>query len=53
MGENYRYDLINDRTGEIIDGGFWTGDIDSLKVFVWNTVLPINQHQNEKDGETR
>ena len=53
MGENYRYDLINDKTGEIIDGGFWTGDIDSLKVFAWNTVLPINQHQKEKDGETR
>ena len=35
MGENYAYDLVNEQTGEIIDGGFWTGDVESLKAFAF------------------
>lgn len=34
-GENYMYDLIDAKTGEVRDGGCWTGDIDSLKSFAW------------------
>ena len=30
-GENYIYDIIDDSTGEVIDGGVWTGDIEDLK----------------------
>lgn len=37
-GENYVYDLIDAKTGELLDGGFWTGDIDSLKSFAWRDV---------------
>lgn len=34
-GENYTYDLIDANTGKVLDGGCWTGDLDSLKSFVW------------------
>lgn len=30
-GENYIYDIIDDTTGEVIDGGVWTGDLEALK----------------------
>jgi len=30
-GENYIYDIIDDSTGEVIDGGVWTGDLEDLK----------------------
>jgi len=31
-GENYMYDIIDNATEEVIDGGVWTGDIEALKV---------------------
>lgn len=30
-GENYIYDIIDDSTGEVIDGGVWTGSLEDLK----------------------
>ena len=53
MGENYAYDLVNEQTGEIIDGGFWTGDIESLKAFAFNAALQLKEHSLGKDGNVR
>lgn len=53
MGENYVYDLVNEQTGEIIDGGFWTGDIESLKAFAFNAAPQLKEHFIGKDGDTR
>ena len=53
MGENYAYDLVNEQTGEIIDGGFWTGDIESLKAFAFNAAPQLKEHFLEKGGDTR
>ena len=30
-GENYIYDIIDEATGEVVDGGVWTGDLEDLK----------------------
>ena len=53
MGENYAYDLVSEKTGEIVDGGFWTGDIESLKAFAFNSAPTLNEHLLGKEGEER
>ncbi|MBR3035755.1 MAG: DUF3846 domain-containing protein [Lachnospiraceae bacterium] len=53
MDENYAYDLVNEQTGEIIDGGFWTGDIESLKAFAFNAAPQLKEHSIGKDGDVR
>ena len=53
MGENYAYDLVNEKTGEIIDGGFWTGDIESLKAFAFKSAPTLNGHLLGKEGKER
>ena len=30
-GYNYMYDIIDNATGEVVDGGVWTGDLEDLK----------------------
>jgi hypothetical protein len=52
-GENYSYDLLDERTGELIDGGFWTGDIESLKAFAFNAAPMLSEHLPEKGGGER
>ena len=53
MDENYAYDLVNEQTGEVIDGGFWTGDVESLKAYAFNTALELKEHSLRKGGEVR
>lgn len=53
MDENYAYDLVNEQTGEIIDGGFWTGDVESLKAYAFNTAPDLKERSLGKDGEAR
>ena len=52
-GENYSYDLVNEKTGEVVDGGFWTGDIESLKAFVFKSAPMLDKQTPVKDGDTR
>ena len=52
-GENYVYDLISDRTGEVIDGGLWTGDIESLKAFAFNGIAGRQERRKERNGEEK
>ena len=51
-GENYAYDLIDEQTGEVLDGGFWTGDMESLKAYAFNSAPELCEHL-QKGGETR
>ena len=53
MGENYSYDLVNEKTGEVVDDGFWTGDIESLKAFAFNSAPMLDKQAPVKDGDTR
>ena len=52
-GENYVYDLKDERTGRVLDGGFWTGDIESLKAFAFNTAPDLNRHSIREEREAR
>lgn len=51
--ENYVYDLVDIKTGEVLDGGFWTGSIDSLKTYVWKESRQWQKSEKEKGGEAR
>lgn len=53
-GENYIYDMIDVHTGEILDGGVWTGDIEKLEQFAWEA-LPeaISVNAPLKGGDAR
>ena len=53
MDENYAYDLVNEQTGEVMDGGFWTGDIESLKAYAFNTAPELKERSLGKGGEAR
>ena len=53
MGENYVYDLKDERTGRVLDGGFWTGDIESLRAFAFNTAPDLNRHSIREEREAR
>ena len=46
--KNYEYDIYDKNTGEVLDGGFWTGDIESLKAYAWNNTDHLQQKTNEK-----
>ena len=49
-GENYVYDLIDEKSGKILDGGFWTGDVESLRKFAFDC-LPPKEHVTERGPE--
>ena len=49
IGENHVYDLIDERTGRVLDGGLWTGDVESLKAFAFNTAPDLNRHAMRKE----
>lgn len=51
--KNYEYDIYDKNTGEVLDGGFWTGDIESLKAYAWNNTDHLQKKAQEKAGDTR
>ena len=52
-GENYAYDLTDNRSGEIVDGGLWTGDTESLKAFAFNGITGRDGPKKERGKEER
>ena len=52
-GENYAYDIVENKSGKIIDGGFWTGDIESLKAFAFNGMPERDGPKKERSGDGR
>lgn len=51
--ENYTYDLIDTRTGEVLDGGCWTGSFESLKDFAWKDTEHLQEQAKDKGGDAR
>ncbi len=49
-GENYIYDLVDENTGKIADGGYWTGNIEQLRAFAINS-LPAKDQIRERSPE--
>lgn len=49
-GENYIYDLVDEESGKIRDGGYWTGNIGQLRAFALNS-LPEKERSKERGAE--
>lgn len=49
-GENYVYNLVDENTGKITDGGYWTGNIEQLRAFAINS-LPARDQTRERSPE--